>query len=128
MRELRNRGYRIGLVSNWDGTLAATCTELGLTEYVDFIGDSTVFGQAKPAPAFFLHVLHQLGVRPEAALHVGDHYDADVEGARASNITPIFIDIFDQEDRACQYRTRSLRDVVRFAEVIDQQQLNARAE
>ena len=109
---LRQRGYKIGLVSNWDGTLAALCAEWGLTEYVDYIGDSTVFGERKPSVAFFRHVLDQLGVAPEAAFHVGDTYDADVAGARATGITPILLDSLGCEERTCDYRVAGLRDVL----------------
>jgi len=31
-------------------------------------------------------------VAPDEAMHVGDHLIADVEGARAVGITPVFID------------------------------------
>jgi putative hydrolase of the HAD superfamily len=114
LAELRGRGYQIGLVSNWDGSLAAKCEEAGLLPYVDYVGDSTVFGQPKPAAAFFHHVLEQLEVPPEAAFHVGDYYDADVEGARAAGITPILLDIFGCEDRTCEYVATDLRDVLRI--------------
>ena len=116
LAELRRRGYKIGLVSNWDGSLAAKCDEAGLTPYVDYVGDSTVFGQVKPSAAFFLHVLDQLEVPPEAAFHVGDYYDADVEGARAAGITPILLDLFGCEDRTCEYRATDLRDVLRISD------------
>ena len=118
LAELRQRGYKIGLVSNWDGTLAATCDAVGLTPYVDYVGDSSVFGQAKPSPEFFLHVLKQLDVPPATAFHVGDHYDADVEGARAAGITPILIDPLGCEDRVCEHRASGLRDVLEICETI----------
>jgi putative hydrolase of the HAD superfamily len=116
LEELRRRGYKIGLVSNWDGSLAAKCDEAGLSPYVDYVGDSTVFGQTKPSAAFFLHVLDQLQVPPAAAFHVGDYYDADVEGARAAGITPILLDLFGCEDRMCEYRATDLRDVLRISD------------
>jgi putative hydrolase of the HAD superfamily len=119
LAELRRRGYKIGLVSNWDGSLAAKCDAAGLTPYVDYIGDSTVFGQTKPAAAFFLHVLNQLNVPPAAAFHVGDYYDADVEGARAAGITPILLDLFGIEDRVCEYRATNLRDVLRISDELN---------
>jgi putative hydrolase of the HAD superfamily len=118
LEALKSRDYKIGLVSNWDGSLEVTCRELGLDRYVDYIGDSSVFGQVKPSAEFFLHVLEQLGVSPEQAFHVGDHYDADVEGARAAGITPILMDIFDYEDRFCALRARSLPDVIRLVDEI----------
>lgn len=116
LQELRARGYKIGLVSNWDGSLATWCADVGLSPYVDYVGDSTVFGQVKPAAAFFHHVLEQLQVPPEAAFHVGDTYDADVEGARAAGITPILLDLFGCEDRTCEYRATDLRDVLRISD------------
>jgi FMN phosphatase YigB (HAD superfamily) len=118
LEELRRRGYKIGLVSNWDGTLAAKCQEWGLAERVDYIGDSSVFGETKPSAAFFRHVLHELGVAPEAAFHVGDLYATDVEGARAAGITPILLDALGHEERACEYRAAGLRDVLEICDRI----------
>jgi HAD superfamily hydrolase (TIGR01509 family) len=112
LTELRRRGYSVGLVSNWDGTLAAWCGEWGLADLVDYIGDSRVFGEAKPSVAFFHHVLEQLGVAPEAAFHVGDTYAADVEGARAAGITPILLDPLECEPRPCEARITSLSEVL----------------
>jgi putative hydrolase of the HAD superfamily len=118
LQELKARGYQIGLVSNWDGSLAATCGELGLAQYVDFIGDSAVFGQPKPSAAFFLHVLDKLQVRPEAAFHVGDTYDADVMGAEAAGITPILLDALACEERDCLHRAADLRDVLKICDAL----------
>jgi FMN phosphatase YigB (HAD superfamily) len=115
LQQLRERDYKIGLVSNWDGTLATTCGELGLASHIDYIGDSTVFGQAKPAASFFLHVLDRLGAHPENAFHVGDHYDADVVGARAAGISAVLIDVLGHEERACDYRAMDLCDVLSFS-------------
>jgi HAD superfamily hydrolase (TIGR01509 family) len=112
LQRLKARRFKIGLVSNWDGTLAETCTAVGLSPYVDYIGDSTRFGQPKPAAAFFQHVLQQLGVEPWEAFHIGDHYDADVAGARTAGITPILIDPFASEDRTCELRVERLRELV----------------
>src|SRR5262249_40559373 len=47
------RGYKIGLVLNWAGTLATTCSEVGLAPYVEYIGDSTVFGRSSLHPHSF---------------------------------------------------------------------------
>jgi putative hydrolase of the HAD superfamily len=112
LTELRRRGYRIGLVSNWDGTLASVCSDLGLTSLVDYVGDSHVFGDRKPSAAFFHHVLNQLGVAPEAAFHVGDTYDDDIAGARAAGITPILLDPLECESRSCETRITSLAEVL----------------
>ena len=41
-------------------------------------------GLVKPDPAIFAHAIAPLGVRPEAALHIGDMRSQDVAGARAA--------------------------------------------
>jgi putative hydrolase of the HAD superfamily len=109
---LRERGYRIGLVSNWNGTLVATCAELGLTPYIDYIGASHIVGIKKPDPRLFHHVLGQLGVAPDHAFHVGDSQGTDVVGAQAAGVTPILLDIFGCEDRPSPYRITTLKEVL----------------
>jgi putative hydrolase of the HAD superfamily len=116
LEALRARGFKIGLVSNWDGTLAQACDAVGLSRYVDYIGDSTVFGQTKPAVDFFLHVLAQLGARPEDAFQMGDDFNSDIDGARAAGITPIFVDVFDCDERDCELRVRHLHEVLPLVE------------
>jgi HAD superfamily hydrolase (TIGR01509 family) len=116
---LRARDYRIGLVSNWDGTLATLCAEWGILDHVDYVGDSGVFGTAKPAAAFFHHVLDQLGVDPAAAFHVGDTYDADVAGAQAAGITSVLLDALTCDDRPCDYRITGLHELLPVVDRIE---------
>ena len=78
------------------------------------------FGERKPSVALFGHVLDRPGVSPEAAFHVGDTYDADVAGARAAGITPILLDSLGCEERTCDYRIASLRDVLAVLDRFDQ--------
>ncbi len=108
LRELRRRGYRIGLVSNWDGTLAVLCRTWAFTDLVDVIADSSVVGYGKPDPAHFRHALGALQVKPEHALHVGDTYDADVLSAQAAGIRPVLLDPLGHERRPCADRITSL--------------------
>src|SRR3569833_3966519 len=75
---MRSRGYRIGLVSNWDGTLERWCHDWELTGLVDALGDSQVVGWSKPSPEIFHHVLAGIGCAAQASFHVGDMYDFDV--------------------------------------------------
>lgn len=118
LKGLRERDYRIALVSNWDGTLAATCAQVGLAPYIDYIGDSHVFGVRKPDISFFHHVLEQLGVGPEDAFHVGDSWGTDVVGAEAAGITPVLLDCLGHEERPCTHRVHSLGEVLALADML----------
>jgi putative hydrolase of the HAD superfamily len=89
---LRQRGARIVVVSNWDVSLHERLQETGLAPLVDGAVASAEIGAAKPDPAIFRHALGLAGgVEPARAVHVGDTLGADVEGARAAGIRPVFL-------------------------------------
>ena len=92
LRDLRARGLKIGVVSNWDTRLKKISDGLGLTPLVDFIVISAEVGVRKPDPGIFRMALDRAGVRPEEAIHVGDLLEEDVEGARRAGVRPVLID------------------------------------
>ena len=90
--ELRRRGYRLGMVSNWDSRLLSICDSLGLTSRLDFVLASALVGAEKPDPRIFEMALARAGVAPERAIHVGDDYEADVLGAQHVGISALLLD------------------------------------
>jgi len=94
---LRDRGFRLGVISNWGTDLPAYLTSFGLVEYFDTIIASEAVGSSKPHREIFLRGLTALDCRPDQAVHVGDDYWADVVGAREIGIHPVLIDR-DRED------------------------------
>lgn len=92
LRELRARGLRLGVVSNWDSRLRRISGGLGLDRLVDFLVISAEAGVRKPDPRIFHEALRRAGVRPAEALHVGDLPDEDVEGARRAGLRPVLIE------------------------------------
>ena len=91
LRELRRRGFRLVVVSNWDVSLHERLDELGLAPLLDGAVASAELGAAKPDPAIFAHALALAGSAPELAWHAGDSLEADVAGARAAGITPVLV-------------------------------------
>ena len=89
---LKERGLVVGAVSNWVWNLPELLHALDLVSHFDFIAASARIGFEKPHPRIFEWALEKAGVKPKAAIHVGDHLDADVEGARAVGITGVLID------------------------------------
>jgi REG-2-like HAD superfamily hydrolase len=89
---LRDRGLVIGAVSNWIWQLPELLHSLNLVSQFDFVAASARVGFEKPQPEIFQHALREAGVRPEEALHVGDHLDADVAGAQAVGLAAVLID------------------------------------
>jgi REG-2-like HAD superfamily hydrolase len=89
---LRERGLTIGAVSNWVWNLPELLHSLDVVEHFDFIAASARIGFEKPHPRIFEWALEKAGVEPSSVIHVGDHVDADVEGARALGIGAVLID------------------------------------
>ncbi len=83
--------YRLGIVSNFYGNLAAICAEAGLTPLLGVVADSTVVGAGKPDARIFRHALDALGVAPAAATFVGDSRPRDMEGARALGMRHVWL-------------------------------------
>jgi HAD superfamily hydrolase (TIGR01509 family) len=89
---LRDRGFRLVVVSNANGTLHRAFERLGLTSAFDVIFDSHDEGVEKPDPRFFRIALERSGADAATTIHVGDLYHVDVAGARAAGITPVLLD------------------------------------
>jgi putative hydrolase of the HAD superfamily len=91
LAELRARGLRIVVVSNWDASLHERLDETGLTPLVDGAVASAELGHAKPAPEIFARALELAGTPPEAALHAGDTLEADVAGALNAGLRAVLV-------------------------------------
>lgn len=91
LKELRRRGVRVGVISNWSTRLRPIAGELGLLDLVDFLLVSAEFGAGKPDRRIFDEALRRAEVRPERALHAGDSVEDDVRGAAAVGIRPVFV-------------------------------------
>lgn len=62
----------------------------GFEPYVDALIVSEVAGVSKPHPAIFTQALDAVGCQACDAVMVGDSWAADIEGARAAGIRPIW--------------------------------------
>lgn len=89
--DLRGRGYRLGIISNNDGTCAAKCAELGIDEFFDVIVDSHAEGHSKPGTEIFRRACTYMDVAAGDAVHVGDMFGADVCGADDAGLRTIWM-------------------------------------
>ena len=94
LQHLREAGFKLAIVSNWDTPLDPLTERLGIAHYFDIIvasHDARV-RSAKPDPHIFNYTLEAVGVSAEETIHVGDTYEADIIGAKNAGIRPILID------------------------------------
>jgi putative hydrolase of the HAD superfamily len=92
LRELREAGARLAVVSNWDSSLPALLDRLGLISWFDAIVVSHLEGIEKPHPELFLRAVARLAGTPGEALHVGDVPELDRAGATAAGISSVIVD------------------------------------
>ena len=94
LQHLRDAGYKLAIVSNWDTPLDPLTKRLGIADYFDAIvasHDMRVRSE-KPDPYIFNHALEAVGVSAAEAVHIGDTYGADIVGAQSVGIRPILLD------------------------------------
>jgi putative hydrolase of the HAD superfamily len=92
LRKLRDAGFPMGVISNWEAWLDRLLVDLLIHEYFDFTLVSGAVGIEKPDPQIFRMALDAAGVRPEESVHVGDSPAHDVAGAEAVGIHGILLD------------------------------------
>ncbi|MDQ6748230.1 MAG: HAD-IA family hydrolase [Candidatus Dormibacteraeota bacterium] len=119
LQELRRLGIRMAIVSNFVDTLPALCDRHGLTEYFDVIVASVDAGAMKPDPRIWDVALRRLGVDAADAWHIGDNYWADVLGARAAGLCPVFLDRDGAVPRADCARVCNLDELVEMVRAVE---------
>ena len=91
LAELKQRGYRLAVLTNLRRDMEELTGQLGIREYLEFCITSREAGE-KPATAIFEAAIKRMGIRPDQAIHVGDQPRSDVEGARDAGLHPVLID------------------------------------
>lgn len=91
--ELKNKGYRLGIISNASNTedLNRLVDNAGLRQYFDAIIISAEEGIRKPDERIFAKALTVMNSTPGETLMVGDTLGADILGAQKAGIYAIWI-------------------------------------
>jgi putative hydrolase of the HAD superfamily len=91
---LRERSYRIGLISNtiWPAELhMEDLEEIGVLPFLEHLIFSGEIGLWKPSPQVFQHALDALRVAPHQAVFVGDSPREDILGAQGAGMRAIWV-------------------------------------
>jgi putative hydrolase of the HAD superfamily len=115
LKELKDRGLIIGLVSNVAKDMETTYSELGIQPYLDFKVTSSEVGYDKPRPEIFMAALDKARVKPEESIFVGDQYHLDIVGSRGVGIKAVLIDRNDYSpDITDCPRIHSLTEIIQY--------------
>lgn len=120
LEDLKDDGYQLGVVSNFDYRLYGILEGLRLSNYFDSITLSSEAGWAKPDPRIFTAALAQHRTKPGEALHVGDSPHLDVVGAQAAGIIAVLIDPKALSSVEINGRTATIKSLQMVTEAINQ--------
>jgi putative hydrolase of the HAD superfamily len=92
LRILKERGFSLGVISNFDYRLYEILEKLHLKSFFDSITISSEAGFAKPRREVFAAALARHRIRPGEAVHVGDSPLLDFEASYAAGMTAVLVD------------------------------------
>jgi putative hydrolase of the HAD superfamily len=111
LRELRERGLRMGLISNFEPWLEDLLGDLGMLEYLEVLVISGNEDFEKPHPRIYELALERGGVSPQRALHVGDSPISDYDGAREAGMRAVLLDRWGRFPDFAGEMVRDLREL-----------------
>ena len=85
LQNLRNT-YTLGSITNGNSDLE----KIGLAEYFSFSLSAEKVGARKPRPNLFHGALHRGNAKPHEMVHIGDHPEDDILGARQLGIRTLW--------------------------------------
>ena len=95
MEALRERGIKLGIVTdNWP-SIDRRYKELGLRNYFDAFVISAIVGCTKPCSLMYWTAVDQIGIRPDSLLFVDDN-PRNVEGAIREGMQGVVINRYGQ--------------------------------
>lgn len=92
LRELRRRGYTMGIISNAQAAFTVPEIEdLRLWQFFDFVILSSDVGCSKPEEKIYDIALRQLELPPEKTAFIGDDLYGDIHGAAKKGCRTVFV-------------------------------------
>jgi HAD superfamily hydrolase (TIGR01509 family) len=98
MRDVRDAGVKVAIVSNSEGMLDPLFDKLGILDCFDTVVDSAKVGVEKPDAHIFEVACQRTGTSASRTLHLGDTYATDILGARNAHMRTALIDPFHHYD------------------------------
>ncbi|MFD3448951.1 HAD family hydrolase [Microbacteriaceae bacterium 4G12] len=97
LQQLKQLGFRLGIISNGDYTQQLEKLEsIGILNYFDCIITSSEIGIAKPNAAIFLEACNQANVQAQDGYYVGDRLETDAIASENSGMKGIWLNRIDK--------------------------------
>jgi putative hydrolase of the HAD superfamily len=117
LRALRERGFVIGVASNWETWLPGLLNSTGISQLLDFQIISGFLGYEKPDRRVFEAVIDASKSIPASILHVGDSLTSDVGAARDAGLESVLLDRFSRHLDTPVRRISTLEELLQFPDL-----------
>jgi putative hydrolase of the HAD superfamily len=91
LENLRKKGYRMGIISNWDDSARTILEKHHLDRFFEHLVISSEVGSEKPDVEIFRRAMQAASVGPGECIYVGDNYYDDAVGSRKAGMETIII-------------------------------------
>ena len=99
LKDLSDRGLRIGLVSNFDQRINKILQALDVRAYFDVVTIPATCGREKPDPLVFQRALADLELEADEVVYIGDDPEKDLAGARDAGLRTVDVNALSSLDR-----------------------------
>ena len=113
MEYFKNKGYKIGIISDTSPSLQITLENLGLGKYINSYTCSDLAGAMKPEPLIYNTALNSLKVTASESIYVDD-YDIEADGARNLGFTSFHLDRSGNKED--EWTIKSLKEIIDYVE------------
>jgi putative hydrolase of the HAD superfamily len=111
LEELKQKGQRLAVISNWDSRLPELLEQLEISEFFETVVVSALVGYEKPHPEIFRIALERTGLEPSNVVYIGDDLTLDYHGARSAGMRALHLDR-DERFEPHAEKIKSLRDLL----------------
>lgn len=115
LRYLKERGYRIGVISDTFPSLEKSLHAMGIGAYFKACIASSAVGVMKPEPPIYQAALRALQAEASESIYVDD-YDIEADGARRLGFTAFHLDRKRAEPDLSTWTIATLTDLITFLE------------
>lgn len=92
LAEIHRRGGKLYILSNAQASFTLKeLEELKIKQYFDGIELSSDFGEKKPSPAFFRHILNKYALDPSECIYIGNDFACDILSSKAAGMKAAYI-------------------------------------
>ena len=118
LKELKKRGYKLGMITNGNSLLQNTKLDsAGIRDLFDMSVVSDDIGIWKPDKRIFEYGMDKLGVTREQSLYVGDHPINDIQGALNAKMNVLWMNYGSFEGQATE-GVEGIRECYELLEIL----------